>query len=96
MTQAIELIVGLGNPGAEHSQDRHNAGFWLVDIIARECGATFKADKRLRAEIADVTIGADRVRLLKPQTYMNESGRSVAAALSYYCLLYTSPSPRDS
>lgn len=84
MSQAIELIVGLGNPGAEHLEDRHNAGFWLTDIIARECGATFRADKRLQAETADVTIGADRIRLLKPQTYMNNSGRSVAATLSYF------------
>lgn len=84
MGQTIELIVGLGNPGAEHAQDRHNAGFWLVDLIARECGATFKADKRLQAETTDVTIGGDRIRLLKPQTYMNNSGRSVAATLSYY------------
>ena len=84
MTQAIELIVGLGNPGGEHLQDRHNAGFWLADLIARESGAAFKADKRLQAETADVTIGSDRIRLLKPQTYMNASGRSVAATLSYF------------
>jgi len=84
MAQAIDLIVGLGNPGAEHLQDRHNAGFWLADLIALRAGASFKADKRLQADIADVAIGNDRVRLLKPQTYMNDSGRSVAAALSYY------------
>jgi len=84
MSHAIELIVGLGNPGGEHLQDRHNAGFWLVDLIARECGATFNADKRLHAETADVTIGTARVRLLKPQTYMNDSGRSVLATLSYF------------
>lgn len=84
MSQAIQLIVGLGNPGAEHLQDRHNAGFWLADLLARETGATFKRDKRLQAEIADITIGADRLRLLKPQTYMNASGRSVAAALAYF------------
>lgn len=84
MSQAIELIVGLGNPGAEHLEDRHNAGFWLADIIARECGAAFRADKRLHAETADVTIGADRIRLLKPQTFMNASGRSIAATLSYF------------
>lgn len=84
MGQAIELIVGLGNPGSEHLEDRHNAGFWLTDVIARECGATFKSDKRLQAETADVTIDGDRLRLLKPQTYMNNSGRAVAATLSYY------------
>ena len=84
MDQAIELIVGLGNPGTEHLQDRHNAGFWLADLIARECGATFRADKRLQGEVTEVTIAGERVRLLKPQTYMNESGRSVAATMSYF------------
>jgi len=84
MADVIELIVGLGNPGPEHRQTLHNAGFWLVDLIARECGAAFKADKRLQSELADVRIGAHRVRLLKPQTYMNASGRAVAAALAYY------------
>jgi PTH1 family peptidyl-tRNA hydrolase len=84
MAQAIDLIVGLGNPGSEHLETRHNAGFWLADLIALRAGASFKADRRLQAEIADVLIGGDRVRLLKPQTYMNDSGRSVAAALNYY------------
>ena len=84
MADVIELIVGLGNPGPEHQQTLHNAGFWLVDLIARECGATFKRDKRLQSELADVQIGTHRVRLLKPQTFMNASGRAVAAALTYY------------
>ena len=84
MSQAIELIVGLGNPGAEHLEDRHNAGFWLVDLLARESGATFKRDKRLQAEITEVRLGDERVRLLKPQTYMNASGRSVSTTLAYY------------
>ncbi|HSG64474.1 MAG TPA: aminoacyl-tRNA hydrolase [Gammaproteobacteria bacterium] len=84
MSEAIELIVGLGNPGGEHLQDRHNAGFWLADLLARESGATFKRDKHMQAEITDVTIGTARVRLLKPQTYMNASGRAVTAALSFF------------
>jgi PTH1 family peptidyl-tRNA hydrolase len=84
MSTVIELIVGLGNPGPEHQQTLHNAGFWLVDLIARECGETFKRDKRLQSELADVRVDGHRVRLLKPQTYMNASGRAVSAALSYY------------
>jgi PTH1 family peptidyl-tRNA hydrolase len=84
MSQALEIIVGLGNPGAEHLDTRHNAGFWLVDALARDAGASFKRDKRLQAEITDVAIGNARVRLLKPQTYMNASGRAVSAALSYF------------
>lgn len=84
MSQAIEIIVGLGNPGAEHLETRHNAGFWLADLLAREAGMTFKRDKHLQAEITEIAVGGDRVRLLKPQTYMNASGRAVAAALSYF------------
>jgi len=84
MPQAIELIVGLGNPGSEHLETRHNAGFWLADLLAREAGASFKRDKRLQSEITDISIGDDRVRLLKPQTYMNASGRAVTTALSYF------------
>jgi PTH1 family peptidyl-tRNA hydrolase len=84
MSEAIELIVGLGNPGGEHLQDRHNAGFWLADLLAREKGAAFKRDRHLHAEIADVAIGSTRVRLLKPQTYMNASGRAVTAALGFF------------
>ena len=84
MPQAIELIVGLGNPGAEHLETRHNAGFWLADLLARQADATFKRDKRLQSEITDIAIGNDRVRLLKPLTYMNASGRAVTAALSYF------------
>ena len=66
MSDVIELIVGLGNPDPEHQQTLHNAGFWLVDLIARECGVSFKRDKRLQSELADVRIGEHRVRLLKP------------------------------
>jgi PTH1 family peptidyl-tRNA hydrolase len=84
MAHAIELIVGLGNPDPAHLPTRHNAGFWLVDLIARECGAVFKPNRRLAGALAEVEIQGQRVRLLKPQTYMNDSGRSVAAAMSYF------------
>lgn len=76
------LVAGLGNPGREHAGDRHNAGWMVVDELARRVGATFKAkfDGRLgEARLADA-----RVALLKPETYMNESGRSIAAAARFF------------
>ncbi|HEX5419478.1 MAG TPA: aminoacyl-tRNA hydrolase [Gammaproteobacteria bacterium] len=84
MPQPLDLIVGLGNPGPEYLLTRHNAGFWFVDALADRQGARFKRDKKLLGETAEVGISGQRLRLLKPQTYMNDSGRSVAAALAYY------------
>lgn len=84
MRQRLDLIVGLGNPGPKYQLTRHNAGFWFADLLARAHGASFSADKKLRGETAEIVIGGHRVRLLKPQTYMNLSGQSVAAATHYY------------
>jgi peptidyl-tRNA hydrolase, PTH1 family len=84
MGQPIELIAGLGNPGPEYLMTRHNAGFWLVDALAAREGARFSPQKKLEAEAAEVTLAGQRVRLLKPMTFMNLSGRAVARALSYY------------
>ncbi|HEY8519196.1 MAG TPA: aminoacyl-tRNA hydrolase [Gammaproteobacteria bacterium] len=80
----IDLIVGLGNPDPEYQATRHNAGFWFVDLLAREHGGSFSNDKKLHGQSAEVHIAGRRVRLLKPMTYMNLSGRSVAAAVNYY------------
>jgi PTH1 family peptidyl-tRNA hydrolase len=84
MGQPIELIVGLGNPGAEHQRTRHNAGFWFADLLAQAHHGAFRAENRLHGETAEITVGGQRIRLLKPQTYMNDSGRSVLALASYY------------
>lgn len=84
MSQPIELIAGLGNPDPEHLMTRHNAGFWFVDALAQSLGETFKANKKLQGLEADVRLDGHRLRLLKPMTYMNNSGRAVAAAMSYY------------
>ncbi len=84
MEQPLELIVGLGNPGPEHQRTRHNAGFWFVDLLARTHGGSFRAENRFHAEIAEIAIGSRRIRLLKPQTYMNDSGRAVVTIASYY------------
>ena len=73
----LMLIVGLGNPGAEYERTRHNLGFMLVDLLAREAGATIKR-KDCRALVGRALIEGERVELVKPQTYMNLSGEAVA------------------
>ncbi|HEY0180698.1 MAG TPA: aminoacyl-tRNA hydrolase [Dokdonella sp.] len=80
----LRLVVGLGNPGAEHLRTRHNAGFWFVDALAAREGARFGAEAKLRGETAKVALGGSSVWLLKPTTYMNASGASVGAALRYW------------
>jgi PTH1 family peptidyl-tRNA hydrolase len=81
---SIRLIVGLGNPGAEHLRTRHNAGFWLVDALAAGEGARFGFENKLHGETSRVRVGNEQVWLLKPTTYMNKSGISVASALRYW------------
>ena len=80
----LRLIVGLGNPGAEHAGTRHNAGFWMVDALARAEGARFGLESKLFGETAKVEIAGRSVWLLKPATFMNLSGKSVTAALRYW------------
>ncbi|MEM9057026.1 MAG: aminoacyl-tRNA hydrolase [Pseudomonadota bacterium] len=79
----VQLIVGLGNPGAEHAHDRHNAGFQFVDELARRHGGAFRPDKKFLGEVARVSIDGHDLRLLKPQTFMNRSGGSVRALATY-------------
>src|SRR5688572_340225 len=81
---AIRLLVGFGNPGPEHSRTRHNAGFWFLDAFARGEGATLAFDRKLHGEVGKVRVDGDNLMLLKPATYMNKSGQSVVAALSYF------------
>ena len=76
------VIAGLGNPGARHARNRHNIGFMAIDAIAAAHGfGPFRA--RHQGLVAEALIGGQRVTLLKPQTYMNDSGRSVGEALRY-------------
>ena len=84
MGAPIDLIAGLGNPDPEYLATRHNAGFWLVDALARENGASFSNNRKLEAEAGEVTLAGRRVRLIKPMTYMNESGRALARAVSFF------------
>ena len=80
----LRLIVGLGNPGAEHARTRHNAGFHFVEALAEKAGARWSVDSKLFGETAKVDIAGQPVWLLKPATFMNASGKSVAAALRYW------------
>ena len=79
LTADIRLIVGLGNPGADYINTRHNAGFWLVELIAAEAGASFRFEKRYNADESKVKADGKDVYLLKPQNFMNRSGQAVAA-----------------
>ncbi len=82
--QALRLIVGLGNPGPEHAKTRHNAGFRFVDALADQAGERWRVESRLFGEVARVSIDGRDVWLLKPSTFMNLSGKSVAAALRFW------------
>ncbi|HUF37971.1 MAG TPA: aminoacyl-tRNA hydrolase [Anaerolineales bacterium] len=77
------LVVGLGNPGPEHARNRHNIGFMLADQLAERLDVRFSR-MQSRALVADARHGGRRVILVKPQTYMNESGQSVAALQRFY------------
>ena len=81
----MRLVVGLGNPGPEYAGNRHNIGFMAVDEIVRRHGVR-SVRARFHGLAAEGTVGGDKVVALKPQTYMNESGRSVAAAAQFYKL----------
>jgi PTH1 family peptidyl-tRNA hydrolase len=87
MSEPIKLIVGLGNPGREYEATRHNAGFWWVDEFARKHSANFKADSKFHGLNARVNLHGNDVHLLKPQTFMNVSGRSVVALALFYKIL---------
>lgn len=80
---AIKLIVGLGNIGPEHDDNRHNAGFWFVDALANEHRASFRQERGFYGAVAK----AGSVTLLKPSTYMNRSGQSVQALATFYKIL---------
>ncbi len=80
----IKLVVGLGNPGSEYSKTRHNAGFWFVDELAGRFNCRFSAESRFHGETARIASAGVDCRLLKPLTFMNESGRAVQAMLDYF------------
>lgn len=77
------LLVGLGNPGAKYAKNRHNIGFMVLDAIADDCGAPAWRSK-FQSEMSEGRIDGQKVVLLKPQTYMNESGQAIAKAAKFY------------
>ncbi|HBS42411.1 MAG TPA: aminoacyl-tRNA hydrolase [Oceanospirillales bacterium] len=84
MTDAIRLIAGLGNPGAEYEHTRHNAGFWVVEQLAKREGISLSPDKKFHGLTGKGRIGGQEVHLLLPMTFMNKSGLSVGALASFY------------
>ena len=77
------IIAGLGNPGKEYENTRHNAGFMVMDALAEKIGADI-SEKKHKALCGKGVIGGEKVILMKPQTYMNSSGESIRAAADYY------------
>ena len=82
----LALVVGLGNPGDKYAGTRHNVGFMALERLAAEAGSSFRQQSKLHGLLAEVGQGAARLRLLMPQTYMNDSGRSIRAALDWFGL----------
>jgi len=80
----IKLIVGLANPGAEYAATRHNAGAWFVDLLAERLRAPLREEAKFFGYTSGVTLGGEDVRLLVPTTFMNLSGKAVAAMASFF------------
>jgi PTH1 family peptidyl-tRNA hydrolase len=76
------LVVGLGNPGREHARNRHNAGWMVVDELARRHGGAWKS--KFNGQLSEIRLDGHKLALLKPETYMNESGRSVGSAAKFF------------
>ena len=87
MSEKIQLIVGLGNPGREYAHTRHNAGADFVSMLGDNYRANWQEEKKFSGLTAQVLIGAQTVRLLLPQTFMNLSGQSVGAIANFYKIL---------
>lgn len=87
MSDPIKAVVGLGNPGAKYEATRHNIGFWFVDELNRQInGEPLKDEKKFHSHIGKVQLANQPLWLLKPQTFMNNSGRAVQALMAYYSL----------
>jgi PTH1 family peptidyl-tRNA hydrolase len=81
---AIKLIVGLGNPGKDYQGHRHNVGFWFCDALAHLYTGTFKKESKFFGAVAQINIASMSVWLLKPNTYMNASGKSIQSIANFY------------
>jgi len=86
MSKPIRIIAGLGNPGEKYERTLHNAGFWFVDALARKNGGSFRYEKKFDADYCRINLHGEDVWLVKPQSYMNESGGPIRGVLDYYRL----------
>lgn len=84
--EGILLIVGLGNPGERYALTRHNIGFMVVEALAKQLAGSFVREKKVKGQLARLRLDGKGIVLLKPSTYMNESGQSVRRCLNYYKL----------
>ena len=82
----IALIAGLGNPGPGYKGTRHNAGFWFIDELSQHYSLDFKLESRFHGEVANTQIKGLPIRVLRPVTFMNESGQSVASLMRYFAI----------
>lgn len=84
MSAKLAAIAGLGNPEDRYADTLHNAGFWCVDELAHRASASFSYEKRFDAEVCKVSVAGQDIWLIKPQSYMNASGKPVRGLLDYY------------
>lgn len=85
MTDAgIRLVVGLGNPGSQYESTRHNVGFWFVDSVVHARRESFRAESKFQGDLCRLSLAGVDLRLLKPSTFMNRSGQSIAAVSRYF------------
>ena len=80
----LKLLVGLGNPGADYKKTRHNVGFMVLEEIARQNNCNFRENKKFHGKTCEIGLGNSKTRLLMPNTYMNESGKSVRSAKDWF------------
>jgi len=81
---SIQIIAGLGNPGNEYAKTRHNAGFWFIDQLVSQYNLTFKSEAKFLGDVAKLNTPSGNVWLLKPNTFMNRSGQSIARLAQFY------------
>ena len=84
LSDELKLLVGLGNPGTEYESTRHNVGFMVLEEIARKNNSSFRESKKLFGRTCEYGTGIEKTRLLMPNTYMNESGKSVRSAKDWF------------
>jgi PTH1 family peptidyl-tRNA hydrolase len=84
VTKAMKLLIGLGNPGSDYASTRHNAGFMVIDALARRFAVGQQARQRFQAITMEATIGGEKTLLIKPTTFMNRSGQSVSEAVRFF------------